>query len=200
MLSTIPIWVILLQRDLFITTNDMVVAVGSDFISLYSIQDLKMHHKQLVLPRQRVKMDFHTISRPFYDRGFNWMVTLYKYEFLLIRLPQDLNNPHIVTLGRNPAEPGYGWLPGLITGDAALVRDGYWTAKIITYSWDVDMTECVFQMKDIRIPEVVSFPSELCHIGLDMTGGRLVFIDRRNCIVLDTVPPVSLSDTSNRLL
>ena len=146
-------------------------------------------------------MNFHTICRPFYDRGFNWMVNLYKYEFSLIRLPLDLSSPpRIVTLGRNPAEPGHGWLPGLVREDAALAMYGDWTAKIVTYSWDVEMTHCVFQMKDIRIPEVASFPSELSNIGLDMTSGRLVFIDRRNCIVLDTALRVGPIANSNRLL
>jgi len=202
MLSTILTRVVFPQRDIFITTSDIVVAVGPEFISLYSIQDLKMYDNQLVLPRQRVKkMDLDPVSRPFYDRGFNWMVILYKYEFFLIRLPQDISSPpRIVTLGRNPAEPGHRWLPGLIRGDAALAMYGDWTAKIITYSWDVDMTDCVFQMKDIRIPEVASYPIELSNVGLDMTSGQLVFIDRQNCIVLDTAPPVGLIDTSNGLL
>ena len=85
------------------------VIVGSEFNNLYSIQDSKMHDKQLVLPRQRIKMDLDPVSRPFYDRGFNWMVILCKYEFFLIRLPQDLGSPpRIVTLGRNPTEPGHG--------------------------------------------------------------------------------------------
>jgi len=77
---------------------------------------------------------------------------------------------------------------------------GDWTAKIITYSWDVNMTDCVLQMKDIRIPEVASFPIELSNIELDMTSGRLVFIYRRNCIILDTAPLASPIDTSNGLL
>jgi len=111
MLSIILTRVVFPQRDIFITTSDIVVTVGYEFNSLYSIQDLKMHDKQLVLPRQRIKMDLDPVSRPFYDRGFNWMVILCKYEFFLIRLPQDLSSPpHIVTLGRNPAEPGHGWL------------------------------------------------------------------------------------------
>jgi len=111
MLSIILTRVVFPQRDIFITTSDIVVTVGYEFNSLYSIQDLKMHDKQLVLPRQCIKMDLDPVSRPFYDRGFNWMVILCKYEFFLIRLPQDLSRPpHIVTLGRNPAEPGHGWL------------------------------------------------------------------------------------------
>jgi len=201
MLSTILTWVVFPQRDIFITTSDIVVTVGSEFNSLYSIQDSKMHDKQLVLPRQRIKIDLESVSRPFYDRGFNWMVILCKYEFFLIRLPKDLSSPpRIVTPGRNPAEPGHGWLPGLIRGDAALAMYGDWTAKIITYSWDVNMTDCVLQMKDIRIPEVASFPIELSNIELDMTSGRLVFIYRRNCIILDTAPLASPIDTSNGLL
>ena len=119
MLSTILTWVVFPQRDIFITTSDIVVTVGSEFNSLYSIQDSKMHDKQLVLPRQQIKMDLESVSRPFYDRGFNWMVILCKYEFFLIRLPKDLSSPpRIITPGRNPAEPGHGWLPGLIRGDA----------------------------------------------------------------------------------
>jgi len=199
--SAILTRVVLPQRDIFITTNDIVVAIGFEFISLYSIQDLKMHDNQLVLPRQRIKMNFHTICRPFYDRGFNWMINLCKYEFVLIRLPRDLSSPpRIVTFGRNPAEPGHGWLPGLVRRDAALALYSNWAAKIITYSWDVEMTQCVFQMKDIRIPQVAFYPNDLLNVGLDMASGRFVFIDCWNCIILDTPPPISPIDTLNGLL
>ena len=43
-------------------------------------------------------MAWNSISLPIYDRGFDWMVILYKLEYLLIRLPQDPNSPpRIVT-------------------------------------------------------------------------------------------------------
>jgi len=48
-----------------------VVAVGSGFISLYSIQDLKMHHKKLIFPLHHIVMDWDDISQPIYDRGFD---------------------------------------------------------------------------------------------------------------------------------
>jgi len=61
--------IIFLQRWLFFTTSDMVVVIGPAFLSLYPIQDLKMHHKKLVLPLHRIKLAWDDISRPFYDRG-----------------------------------------------------------------------------------------------------------------------------------
>ena len=64
-----------------------------------------MHHKELVLPLHRIKMDWDDISQPIYDRGFDWMVILCDLEYLLIRLPQDPSSPpRIVTLGRDAGD------------------------------------------------------------------------------------------------
>jgi len=191
--------VTLLQKQLFISANDIVVAIRLAFISLYSIQGLKTQHKHRVLPLHRIEMDWDNISRPFGDRGFDWMVILCKHEFLLMRLSQDPSNPpRVVTLGRDSDETGHTWFSGLVTEDAALALYSDWTAKIITYSWGVEMTDCVFRMKHTRIPEVTSCPRWLFNIGLvDMSSERLVFIDRdQNCVFLNTVPSVSSIDNA----
>ena len=127
------------------------------------------------------------------------MVILCKHEFLLMRLSQDPSNPpRVVTLGRDSDETGHTQFSGLVTEDAALALYSDWTAKIITYSWGVEMTDCVFRMKHTRIPEVTSCPRWLFNIGLvDMSSERLVFIDRdQNCVFLNTVPSVSSIDNA----
>lgn len=127
------------------------------------------------------------------------MVVLCKHEFLLMRLSQDPSNPpRVVTLGRDSDETGHTWFSGLVTEDAALALYSDWTAKIITYSWGVEITDCVFRMKHTRIPEVTSCPRRLFNIGLvDMSSERLVFIDcDQNCVVLNTVPPASSIDNA----
>lgn len=119
-------WIILTlvtlpQKQFFISANDIVVAIRLAFISLYSIQGLKTQHKHRVLPLHRIEMDWDNISRPFGDRGFDWMVILCKHEFLLMRLSQDPSNPpRVVTLGRDSDETGHTWFSGLVTEDAAL--------------------------------------------------------------------------------
>ena len=168
------------------------VAIGSGFISLYPIQDLKMHHKKLVLPLHRIKMAWDDISQPIYDRGFDWMVILCDLEFRVIRLPQDRNSPpRIVTLGHDVVGNGPGWIYGLMRGGAALSMCRDSTAKLITYSWDVEMTHCMFRMKQFKIPWATDCSRRLFNTGLDMAIGRLMFIDHhQKYLVLDTVVPV----------
>jgi len=182
-----------------------VVAIGSGFISLYPIQDLKMHHKKLVLPLHRIKMAWDDISQPIFDRGFNWMVVLCMLEYLLIRLPQDPDSPpRIVTLGHDVVDDGPGWVSGLTRSDAALTMCRDSTAKIITYSWDVEMKHCAFRIKYFTIPGISDCSKRLFNTGLDMASGRLIFIDhhrdQRRCIVFDTVPPVVSVDNTSVLL
>jgi len=57
-----------------------------------------MHHKKPVLPLHRIKMVWNGISRPIYDRGFDWMAILCDLEFRVIRLPQDLQKVLLVSL------------------------------------------------------------------------------------------------------
>jgi len=45
-----------------------------------------MHHKKLVLPVHCIKMAWDDISLPIYDRGFDWMVILYKLEYDCLRI------------------------------------------------------------------------------------------------------------------
>ena len=161
-----------------------------------------MHDKQLVLPLHRIKMAWSDISQPICDRGFDWMVILCRLEFRVIRLPQDPNSPPcIVTLGRDVVGDGPGWVSGLTRGDAALAMCRDSTAKIITYSWDVEMTHCVFRMKQFKIPGVTDCSRRLFNTGIDMASGRLMFSDhQRKYIVLDTVPPVIPVDSTSVLL
>ena len=168
------------------------VATGFGFISLYPIQELKVHHKELVLPLHRIKMEWDDISQPIYDRGFDWMVILCDLEYLLIRLPQDPSSPpRIVTLGRDAGD-GSGWVSGLTRGDAVFAMCHGSTAKIITYSWDVEMTtHCVSRMKQFKIPGNTDCSRRPFNTGIDMASGRLMFSDhQRKCIVFDTVPPI----------
>jgi len=161
-----------------------------------------MHHKKLVLPLHRIKMSWNGISRPIYDRGFDWMVILCDLEFRVIRLPQDPNSPpRIVTLGHDVVGDGPGWFSGLTRGDAALAICCDWTAKIITYSWNVEMKYCRFRTKQLKIPGVTDCSRWPFNTGIDMASGRLVFKNhQQKCIVLDTVPPVVPVDNANALL
>jgi len=117
------------------------------------------------------------------------MVTLCKLEYLLIRLPQDPNSPRIVTVGYDAVDDDRDWFSGLTSGDAAVTicRDS--TAKIITYSWDVEMTHYVFRVKQFKIPGVTNCSRRLFNTGIDMASGRLMFSDhQQKCMILDTVP------------
>ena len=117
------------------------------------------------------------------------MVILCKLEYLLIRLPQDPNSPRIVTLGYDAVDDDRDWFSGLTSGDAAVTicRDS--TAKIITYSWDVEMTHYVFRVKQFKIPGVTNCSRRLFNTGIDMASGRLMFSDhQQKCMILDTVP------------
>ena len=67
-------------------------------------------------------------------------------------LPRDPSSPlRIVTLGRDVGD-GPGWVSGLTRGDAAFAMCHGSAAKIITYSWGVEMTHSVFRMKQFIIP------------------------------------------------
>jgi len=117
------------------------------------------------------------------------MVILCKLEYLLIRLPQDPNSPRIVTVGYDAVDDDRDWFSGLTSGDAAVTicRDS--TAKIITYSWDVEMTHYVFRVKQFKIPGVTHCSRRLFNTGIDMASGRLMFSDhQQKCMILDTVP------------
>jgi len=120
-------------------------------------------------------------------------------EFRVIRLPQDSNSPPcIATLGRNTVDTSRPRVFNLVRRDAAFSFYRDWTAKIVAYAWDVEMTHCSFQIKHVRIPEINCHPGNLRPIGSDMTSGRLVFADDNcNCIILDTVPPVGPTGNSN---
>ena len=83
-------------------------------------------------------MDWDDISQPIYDRGFNWMVILcVSYDCLKIRTTLLVS----FTLGRDVVCDGPGWVSGLTRGDAAFAMCHGSTAKIITYSWDVEIVE-----------------------------------------------------------
>jgi len=160
-----------------------------------------MHHKKLIFPLHHIVMDWDDISQPIYDRGFDWMVILCTLEYSLIRLPQDPSSPpRIVTLGRDVVDDGRDWFSGLTRGDAAVTICRGSTAKIITYSWDVEMTHCVFRMKQFKIPGVTNCSRRLFNTGLDMASGRLVFSDhQQKCMILDTVPLAVPIDNTNML-
>jgi len=90
-----------------------------------------MHLKKPALPLHRIKMAWDGISRPIYDRGFDWMAILCDLEFRVIRLPRDPNSPpRIVTLGHDIVGDGPGWFSGLMREDAAPAICCDWTPKI----------------------------------------------------------------------
>ena len=148
-----------------------------------------MHHKELVLPLHRIKMDWDDISQPIYDRGFNWMVILcVSYDCLKIRTTLLVS----FTLGWDVVCDGPGWVSGLTRGDAAFAMCHGSTAKIITYSWDVEMTHRVFRMKQFIIPWVTDCSRRLFNTGIDMASGRLMFSDHDEVYSLPfVIPPLS---------
>ena len=96
-----------------------------------------MHHKKLVLPVHCIKMAWDDISLPIYDRGFDWMVILYKLEYDCLKIQTVL--PILLHSVMTLSVMDF-WLD---ERGAALrmCRDS--TAKIITYSWDVETIHCV---------------------------------------------------------
>jgi hypothetical protein len=117
------------------------------------------------------------------------MVIVHGEEFMLMRLSQEMTSPScVVSLGRNPIEYNGQWGPGVVTPNATVCKYRDWTAKIMTYSWDVEMTQCTFHVKNVCLPEAAKSPRWLRNVGLDMANGRIIYLSNedRNLIILDT--------------
>jgi hypothetical protein len=113
------------------------------------------------------------------------MVMVHDEEFQLMRLSRDMTSPpRVVSLGCNPIE----WGRGMVTPNATICRYLDCTAKIITYSWDVEMMQCTFHVKNVCLPEIAKSPRWLRNVGLDMANGRIIYLatEERNLIILDT--------------
>jgi hypothetical protein len=113
------------------------------------------------------------------------MVIVYDEEFQLMRLSRDMTGPpRVVSLDRNPIE----WGPGVVTPNVTICRYPDWTANIMTYSWDVEMTQCTFHVKNVCLPQMAKSPFRIKNVGLDMANGRIIYLatEDRNFIILDT--------------
>ena len=121
-------------------------AFNNSHSGLYPIEDLKMHDKKLALQPHRIKIAWNEGSRPIYDQDYDWMVILGTLEYCsynYLRIQAALLGSLHSVIG-----DGRDWFSGLTRGDAGLAMCRDSTAKIITYSWGVEMTHCVFWMKD----------------------------------------------------
>jgi hypothetical protein len=176
------------QRTVFVTSDDHVVTVGPQLIAVYTISHLAQCNKHRTLPLYHIDLKYGRVSEPFPDRGYHWMVIVHGEEFLLMRLSRDMIGPlRVASLGRNPIEYDGQWGPG-VTRHATICQYYDWTMKIMTYSWDVEMTQCTFHVKNVCLPEFAKNPQRLQNVGLDMANGRLIYLDSedRNLIILDT--------------
>jgi hypothetical protein len=93
-------------------------------------------------------------------------------------------------LGRHPLDPKTYWVPGCATHDAAITFYKDWTTNIMTYSWDIEMAQCVFRVKQVHLPH---FPAtkdtvlrNLWGAGVDMLSGQVVILADGGCTVFTT--------------
>ncbi|KAJ3570446.1 hypothetical protein NP233_g4400 [Leucocoprinus birnbaumii] len=188
-------WLSADTERVLITADDQVVTVGVYCISIYTIPQLCKANKHRAVPLHYHQLSLTSflvdVSLPFFDRGHEWMVVWHGLEILLFRFsPHGSAPPHVIKMGDIPFSYGDEWFSGQVTQDAAIVLYHDGTAKIITYSWDVEMAkQCVFRGKRLCIPAECEPPTRLASAGLDMANGLLAFCDiiEGNCMILDTV-------------
>jgi hypothetical protein len=108
-------------------------------------------------------------------------------EYVVLRLSQENTvPPRLAKLGRRPVEYiNYGFEQA--TYNAAISSFNDWTTYIITYSWDIEMTQCIFRVKQVCLPRLAERPNRLYVIELDMFSGQIVILADRVCTVLTTV-------------
>ncbi|KAJ3572612.1 hypothetical protein NP233_g2967 [Leucocoprinus birnbaumii] len=191
-------------HQIFITSQDQVIIIWSQFVAIYTISQIRSLNGQRVRPLHRLELacseSATDVSAPFSSRGFEWMVAAQSHEVWLIRLPQAQDPslpPHAVMLGHRFRWRGSGSrsLFGLVTGQATLTLGlDRKMIMIMTYSWDVEMTRCDFTVKEVHVPMIAERTSDIVNVGFDMTEGRLVFLDRqKNCTVLHTLKPTPVA-------
>ncbi|KAF9450205.1 hypothetical protein P691DRAFT_810964 [Macrolepiota fuliginosa MF-IS2] len=180
--------------ELFITSHGHIVAAGRTFVEIYTISQLRQHDTQRKLSSiYRVELGsslLHVCVAPFLYRGFTWIIFQNGEAYQLVRLSHDSQPPLVKLLGHCAADEGGPWhLPPPLTGETAAValqRD--WTMDILTYSWDVEMSQCAFRVKRTQIPKFTKGEEYPRMIGADVISGRVVLLDIREkrLVILDT--------------
>ncbi|KAF9443121.1 hypothetical protein P691DRAFT_809435 [Macrolepiota fuliginosa MF-IS2] len=179
--------------ELFITSHDHIVA--ATFVEIYTISQLREHDTQRkVSSIHRVELGsslLYVCVAPFLYHGFTWIIFQNGETYQLVRLSRDSQPPLVKILGHCAADEGGSWyLPPPLTGETvavALQRD--WTLDILTYSWDVEMSQCAFWVKRTQIPKFIKGEEYPEIIGADIISGRVVSLDIREkrLVILDIV-------------
>jgi hypothetical protein len=117
------------------------------------------------------------------------MVALFGNEYWVVRLSQENTfPPRIATLGRHPSDLQTFWFSGPVTHNAAITFFMNLTVNIITYTWDIEMMQCVFGVKRVRLPShLAPTPDRLSVASLDMFNDQLVIIAGEVCNILTTI-------------